>query len=282
MNENSLKDWPPIEGRYQVGNKNSPIAVCTLASIDEIEVDLNKVAIVGKCVTENIGIEKIIQNVVSNQNIRYLLLCGRESKGHFVAQALESLKKNGIDKEKKIVGATGSLPHLKNIDESLIQRFREQVEIVNQVGLTDSKKIREIIEEILKEKKGKFEGEMVKIERIEEIEARPATWISDPNGYFLVAIDKEKKKICIDHYQNGKINKRICGKNAKEICDTIAKLNLVGSFIQTFEHSMYLARELQKAEIAFRENLDFEQDQELKIEKAEAKKESADEYGWFD
>lgn len=90
------RNWPPVEGRYKVGNRDSPVAVCTNASIDEIKINPQKVAIWGKCVTENIGIEKIIQNIVSNPNIRYLVLCGRESKGHFVAQAIEALKKMGL------------------------------------------------------------------------------------------------------------------------------------------------------------------------------------------
>ncbi len=146
----SLENWPPTEGRYKIGNRNSPIAVCTNASIDEIEIDLNKVAIIGKCVTENIGIEKIIQNVVSNPNIRYLVLCGRESKGHFVAQAIESLKQNGIDDSRRIVGAKGNMPYLRNLENEVIDRFREQIIPVNIIGETDPRKIEQVIDEILK------------------------------------------------------------------------------------------------------------------------------------
>jgi len=69
-----LKNWPPVEGRYVLGNKKSSIAVCTNATVEGIKADMEKVAIIGKCVTENIGIEKIIQNIVSNPDIRYLVL----------------------------------------------------------------------------------------------------------------------------------------------------------------------------------------------------------------
>lgn len=277
----NLEKWPLVEGRYTVGNKNSPIAVCTNASIDEIEVDLKKVAIIGKCVTENIGIERIIQNIVSNSNIRYLILCGRNSKGHFVSQAIEALIENGIDKEKRIIGAKGNMPYLKNIDGELVERFRKQIKAINYTGEIDSKKIGEIIDDLLKGNVGKFKGKAFQIEET-AIEAEPAKWISDPNGYFLVFIDKEKNRVILEHYQNGRLNKKIYGKNAKEICDTVAELKLVGNFEQTLEHAMYLARELQKAELALKENLDFEQNEELKITKVAGEKKPTDEYGWFD
>lgn len=276
-----MNDWPKVEGRYKVGNKTSPIAVCTNASIDDIEIDLKKIAIIGKCVTENIGIEKIIQNIVSNPNIRYLILCGKKSKGHFISQAIESLKKNGIDQDKRIIGAAGNMPYLRNIDEELIERFRKQVEIINMAGETNSQKIEAMVDKLLEGKTEEFKGEAVQIKKIEEIEAKPAKWIADPKGYFVISLNNERTKIMVDHYIKGEINKRIIGKNAKEICDTIARLKLIGEFEQSLEHSMYLGRELEKAEIALRENLDFEQDKELKIKKLK-KQESTNEYGWFD
>jgi len=274
--------WPPIEGRYKIGKKDSPVAVCTLASIDEIEIDLNKVAIIGKCVTENIGIEKIVQNIISNPNIRYLILCGRESKGHFVSQAIESLKENGVDKEKRIIGAKGNMPYLRNIGEELIERFRKQIILINLVGETNSQKIGKVIDEILEKKPSEFKAEKIEIKKIPEIIAAKANWVPDPNGYFTVTIDKGRKKIIVEHFQNGKLNKRISGSDAKEICDTVAKLNLIGEFEQKLEHAMYLARELKKAEIALNQNLDYEQDQELKFEKVKKEKGPTDEYGWFD
>lgn len=254
--EGFLKNWPPVAGRYVVGNKASSVAVCTNASIDEIKIDLNKVAIVGKCVTENIGIEKIIQNIVSNPNIRYLVLCGRESKGHFVAQAIKSLIKNGVDENKRIIGAKGNMPYLRNIDQKLIERFREQIIPINLIGETDSDKIEGIVEKLFKTKPGEFSAKAIEIEKVEEITAEPTNWIQDPNGYFVINIDDVKKKIIVEYYNNkGKINKKIIGDSAKEICDTVALLGLIGNFKQSLEHSMYLARELEKAEIALKEGL---------------------------
>ena len=80
-----------------------------------------------------------------------------------------------------------------------------------------------------------------------------------------------------------KLKNKIIGNSAEDVCKTIANLDLIGDFKQRLEHSMYLARELAKAEIALKNNLDYEQDSEVQIKKIDQKKgELTDEYGWFD
>lgn len=277
-----IKNWPPVEGRYKIGNKFSPVAVCTNATIEGIELDMEKVAVVGKCVTENVGIEKIIQNIASNPHIRFLILCGRVSKGHFVDQAIISLKKNGIDKNKRIIGAKGNTPFLKGIDENLIERFRQQIELINLMPEEDPKKIMRTVEGCLRQNPGPFTGEPVKIEKVEEIEARACSdWLPDPKGFFVILIDKERGQIMVEHFQGNKLTQKIIGNSAEEISKTIANLDLIGDFQQTKEHAMYLGRELQKAEIALKNALDYEQDDEIKFKKADIK-ESIDKNDWFD
>lgn len=41
-------------------------------------------ALSGTLQTENVGLEKVICNVIANPNIRYIVVCGPESPGHFV------------------------------------------------------------------------------------------------------------------------------------------------------------------------------------------------------
>ncbi len=85
--------YPPEEGRYVRGNDYSPVAVCTILDTFDFAIppELNELvmsaadagaALSGMLQTENIGIEKIICNIVANPNIRYVVLCGRESSGH--------------------------------------------------------------------------------------------------------------------------------------------------------------------------------------------------------
>ena len=285
--EQDLENWPIVDGRYKVGNKKSPVAVCTNATVEGIELDMNKVAICGKCVTENIGIEKIIQNVVSNFYIRFLILCGKVSKGHFVEQAIISLKNEGIDKDKRIIGAKGNMPYLKGIDEGLIERFRYQVETVNLEGETNSEKIMRIVENCLQRSPGMYKGEKIELEKIEEIESTgPFQWIPDPKGFFVISLNKTKNNLLLEYFtKEGKLTKKIVGSCAEDICYKIAQLDLIGDFEQTIEHAMYLGRELQKAEIALKNNLDFEQNTDIIIKKVVEKKEepvSINNFGWFD
>ncbi len=81
--------WPTITGEYEVGNPESPVAVCTCGShIKATDLLAAGAALVGPCKTENIGIEKMVANIISNPNIRYLIITGMEVKGHITGQAV--------------------------------------------------------------------------------------------------------------------------------------------------------------------------------------------------
>ena len=68
---------------------------------------------------------------MANPNIRYLVLVGPESPGHFTGEALIALFKNGIDQRKRIMGTEAPTPYLFNIPPKHIERFRKQVTLVN-------------------------------------------------------------------------------------------------------------------------------------------------------
>jgi len=85
--------YPPEEGGYLRGNDYSPVAVVAILTHDQekilpgIEALVragveSRAALSGTLPTENIGIEKILCNIVAKPNIRYLVLCGPESPGH--------------------------------------------------------------------------------------------------------------------------------------------------------------------------------------------------------
>src|SRR5512136_1559258 len=96
------EDYPPEEGCYLRGNDYSPVAVCVILHRirEETPKELEELvrvavesgaALAGTLQTENIGLEKVICNVVANPNIRYLLLCGSESPGHLTGDAVIAL-----------------------------------------------------------------------------------------------------------------------------------------------------------------------------------------------
>jgi tetrahydromethanopterin S-methyltransferase subunit A len=87
--------------------------------------------------TENLGIERLLMNVLSNPHIRYLILCGPDSRqaiGHLPGQSLAALSRSGLDDRSRIIGAKGKRPVLKNISREAVEHFRKTVEVVDLVG----------------------------------------------------------------------------------------------------------------------------------------------------
>jgi len=132
---------PPVRGDYRVGDPNMGVAVVTLAS----RLYPQNVAICGECKTENLGIEKIVANVISNCNIRFLILCGMESKGHLPGNTILALHRNGIDEQGRIIGSRGAIPFIQNLPPEAILRFQQQVELIDCIGLEDIVQIEELI-----------------------------------------------------------------------------------------------------------------------------------------
>lgn len=278
-----MSDWPSVPGRYYTGNENSCVAVCTLTSIDLLEEfkdseHLDKIAIIGKTVTENIGIEKIVQNITTNPSIRFLILCGRESHGHYVGQAIKSLVENGVDENGKIIGAMGPMPNVKNLTKEQIENFQMQVEIVDLINCEDVEKIIDSVCDCHEKNVGEFKSE-IKIEQMKPITAyhKEAEDVAlDPKGFFVILLDRKKGEIVVEHYQaewneeavknysgdwracmkSQKLSKIIIGKSATDIAHTIIREGLVSRL----EHAAYIGRELQKAEKALKENLPYEQE----------------------
>ncbi len=135
--------WPPIRGDYVVGNPEGSVAVVTLASSLRAE----GAVLIGQCKTENLGLEKIVANVISNSNIRFLLICGIESKGHLPGDTLIALHRNGIDEAGRIIGSKGAIPFIQNLPPEAIRRFQDQVSVIDKIGLVDERKIEELIKE---------------------------------------------------------------------------------------------------------------------------------------
>ena len=116
-------------------------------------------------------------------------------------------------------------------------------------------------------KGGKIEGYFEDINvsgDLEEVKAKysPKDFSSDPKGYFLIKVNREENAIEVGYCTpDNVLQKRILGKTPLEIIYTIVKLNLVSKF----EHAADLGSELQKAYLALNNNLEYVQDQDLKL-----------------
>lgn len=158
----TAEGWPVISGDYIVGDPESPVAVTTLAS--HIEGDLSGAAIAGPCKTENLGVEKVVANIISNPNIRFLILSGAEVQGHITGQSFKALHENGCDPEKKSInGATGAIPFVENIPLEGIDRFQQQLEVVDMIDVEDTGAIQAKINECIEKDPGAFEEEAMVI-----------------------------------------------------------------------------------------------------------------------
>lgn len=137
------QSWPPMRGDFRLDDPESRIAVVTLAS----SLGAAGAAIWGPCKTENLGVEKVVANLISNSNLRFLLVCGEESKGHLPGDSILALSRNGIDGEGRIVGSKGAIPFIENLSKEAIARFQRQVEVIDRIGLVDEGEIEEIVRE---------------------------------------------------------------------------------------------------------------------------------------
>jgi len=137
------ENWPVVKGDYRVGNPESRIAVVTLASHLEAYPEA---ALWGSSKTENLGVEKIIVNTISNSNIRYILVCGSESRGHLAGQSLLAIHAGGVDERGRIVGSEGAIPFIENITGEAVERFQQQVILFDRIGLTDPEEIQKIVD----------------------------------------------------------------------------------------------------------------------------------------
>ncbi len=150
LKKKPAEPWPVITGEYEIGNPESPVAVCTCGShLKSSDLIAAGAALAGPCKTENIGIEKMVANVVSNPNIRYVVVTGMEVKGHITGQAVEAFTQSGIDKEGRIIGAKGAIPFIQNLTPESIERWKTQVQAVMMMDTEDmgaiTGKIRDLV-----------------------------------------------------------------------------------------------------------------------------------------
>jgi len=103
-----------------------------------------------------------------------------------------------------------------------------------------------------------------KVPLIKAVKTPEKDVILDPNGFFIIELDRNEKKIRVEYYLNvyrkerivsGNLQKVFIGDKTNALCDTIVKHvpNLLP------EHYMYLGREIQRAQCALEKNKKYVQ-----------------------
>lgn len=267
-------DVLPAVGEYHVISleHDYPVAASTLGNVklaDRIsELKPKGLNIVGKTETENIGVEKIIKNVLAVPSIKYLILCGRDSEGHYSGNTLISLVNNGIDNNMKVIGSRGKKPILSNITKEEVNAFRKQIEVIDMIECEDLNKILEKIQELSEKaisccnRNGNYSEnskkiivpsiEVIKVQEKDQNEVK-----LDKAGYFVIVPKADNDAILVEHYSyNNQLLRIIRGEDARDIYWTIIE----NGWVTELSHAAYLGKELTKAEMSVKLGFKYIQD----------------------
>ncbi len=257
--------WPPLPGNIRVFRFRAPVAVCTLNDSDLMEKlaqsPENGLSIVGTLQTENLGIERLAINVTANPHLRFLIVCGTETKqsiGHLPGQSLLSLGTRGLDERNRIIGARGKRPVIQNVERELIEHFRKTVTLVDLRGERDPDIIRTRIRECAARNPGPSDPAPNR-QRIEPLRGYlPSRMTPDPAGYFVIYPDPVHQKLYVEHYlNNGMLDFVIEGKTPSEITAVAIDRELCSRM----DHAAYLGQELARAEHCLASASPYVQDQ---------------------
>jgi tetrahydromethanopterin S-methyltransferase subunit A len=231
------------------------------------------VAIAGQVYTANLGIERIVVNVTSNPAIRFLLLCGKDSKLFRPGQSLSALVDNGIDPEARIVGGDGYDPILSTLSPAHVDLFRRQIELVDYSGEEDIDTLKVHIMSLAARDPGRFSRERGASDAYTAEPSEPERFLPirpggrreplqyDPQGYFVITLDRAEEQIVLRHY-------RPDHTPAHEMRGRLAASMLLGlvreGLISQLSHAGYLGEELAKAQAALTLDLRYDQDRPLR------------------
>lgn len=246
--------WPPLPGSYTVLRYHAPVAVCTLTD-DSLNEDIaaaaaTEISVVGTMQTENLGIERLIQNTLANPSIRFVVVCGTDSRqavGHLPGQSLLELARAGVDERMRIIGAQGKRPVLRNLNHGAVEHFRQTVELVDLIG---ENSVATIISKVVA-CAARDPGPAKPFAGTRPVSTVagyvPHRMIADQAGYFVIFPDRGRRLLMLEHYRNdGALDVVIEGRNAAESYIPAIEKGLVSRL----DHAAYLGKELARAEQA--------------------------------
>lgn len=256
--------WPPLPGNYRVVRYGAPVAVCTLNSealaLQVAELAPEGLAIVGSMQTENLGIERLILNILANPNIRFLVLCGEDTQqavGHLPGQSLRSLVEHGLAEDGRILGALGKRPILQNLTRPEIEAFRNQIKLVFLPGESDPRRIAAEVSRCAEANPGLFESP-VAVPPVQVMKAaEPTHLVLDPAGYVVVYPNRVNSLLRVEHFSNaGVLDAVLEGATPAALSAALIERGL----LTRLDHAAYVGRELAKAEQSLKTGEAYVQD----------------------
>ena len=209
--------WPILKGEYDAGDAKNPVCVITCGSHLPGKPVLDAgAAITGSCKTENLGIEKVVAHIISNPNIRFLLVTGTEVKGHVLGQSIIALHANGV-KENRILGAQGAIPYVENLNADAVARFQQQVQVINMLETEDMGAITSKVKELVSKDPGAFEADPLVLQIAEGEGEEEETSGIRPLGAEIALVRSRMKGIESSLVDIGNMNKYHAGVSAGKI-----------------------------------------------------------------
>ncbi|MBU0975795.1 MAG: thymidylate synthase [Patescibacteria group bacterium] len=134
-------NWPIYyKDVLSIGNPKSNVGICTLWTPKNQILDELKTAnyALGGQLYSKRGINFIVRNILANPVINKIVLCGTDRSES--GEAFMKFMKNGIDDDYRVVGDK-KCEIQKEIDKSVIEDFRKNVEVIDVRGKTDISQI---------------------------------------------------------------------------------------------------------------------------------------------
>jgi len=257
--------WPPLPGSYEILDSGGHVAVCVLTSESLIDALISArpthVAIVGTLFTENLGIERVITNVLANPNLTTRVVSGADSRqriGHRPGQSLLSLMAHGLDGRGRIREAKGRRPVLRNLPPETVQAFRSGITLIDRLGEERPQALLEALA-ALPPPTGPRRALAPTVHGPNVIPAESVQrLVLDPEGYFILFPDRNRNAILVEHYTNdGTLAHVLTGTTAQELYVTVVARKLVSRL----DHAAYLGVEFARVERALTTGEPYVQDQ---------------------
>jgi len=262
---------PAIVGDVVFGGADSPVAVCTLGNRSLLPALAGRpeIAVAGRVFTENVGVERMIQNLAAFEAVRFLIVCGRETS-HGVGRTILALHRHGLDAGRRVIGSDAPEPLMPGLTDDQLRAFQRRITVVDLIGVDDA-------EEIVRRAGALTAGSVpTSVPPVAPRASEPASsdeaevvaatrdpssaWEYDPIGYFLAFVDRARRLLRVEHRTaEHRLVTVFEGRQAEALCHTIVRRGGV----TLLAHAAYLGRELAKAETALALGLEYEQDRPL-------------------